>query len=894
VSRAARAVHALLAPFTSLHWPLALTGALLLSLAWGTVLWESQRIEDDHMAKYRTELSHLTEVFDEMMARQLHSIDGALLILRAEYADHPSDLRRMVNILRRDALRGDAVHVTVIGRNGQVEFTDPPIEQSPPHLGDRDHFRHFANGAQDALYIGTPLFGRMNKHWYIPLARPILGKDGKFMGVMVILMPPAQLTRFMQSLDIADDTVVTLVSDGGTILSRSRDMNSHLGKTLPPEQMAGMRRYAHGQAEHVIVPDPGQQTNAHHWIHDYPLLLMVSRAPDATHAEISVLQRQMAVMGAGASLVIIVSLFLLGMALQQRRRAQESLEQEHQSLLEAQRIAQLGNWSLSVASGRLSWSDEVARILEVDSGASPGGIQAYLERVHPQDREAVGRAFTASLTQTGPSSIAHRLIAGNGRIKWVRAQWVHDFDAAGRAVRASGTLQDITARKHEEAEREALDRQRLLLLESTGEGIYGVDAEGTCTFINQAAARMLGYGVDEIIGAKVHPLIHHHHADGSVYPADDCHAIRVTLTGKACHIDHEVFWRKDGTFFPVEYAANPIRDGERITGSVVTFSDITQRKHAETELRIAEKAFQTQEGMFVTDAEGTIVRINDAFTEITGYRAEDVVGKNPRFRSSGRHDAAFYAAMWDTIAKQGFWRGEIWNRRKSGDIYPEAVTVTAVRDDKGHVTHYVGNLHDITQRKLQEEEIRSLAFYDPLTQLPNRRLLAERLQHALIASDRSRRWGALLFIDLDKFKLLNDTLGHDIGDLLLQQVAQRLLACVREADTVARIGGDEFVVLLEQISVQERDARHQTEQIGQKIIQALNQPYELAGHRHLSTPSIGASLFCGKVLGGDELLKRADLAMYHAKASGRNALCFFDPEMLNVHPDGPRTLTAPL
>jgi len=259
---------------------------------------------------------------------------------------------------------------------------------------------------------------------------------------------------------------------------------------------------------------------------------------------------------------------------------------------------------------------------------------------------------------------------------------------------------------------------------------------------------------------------------------------------------------------------------------------------------------------------------------MTGYSADEVIGQNPRLLHSGRQNPDFYAAMWGSIINKGTWEGEIWNQRKNGEIYPEYLTITAVKNPNEIVTHYVSTHTDITLRKAAAEEIERLAFYDPLTRLPNRRLLQDRLKQALAASQRSGRKGALMFIDLDNFKTLNDTLGHDIGDLLLQQVAERLSSCVRESDTVARQGGDEFVVMLQDLSEQPLEAAKQAEITGNKIRTTLNHPYQLATHNYISTPSIGATLFSGHERTVDELLKNADIAMYQAKTSGRNALRF--------------------
>jgi diguanylate cyclase (GGDEF)-like protein/PAS domain S-box-containing protein len=299
----------------------------------------------------------------------------------------------------------------------------------------------------------------------------------------------------------------------------------------------------------------------------------------------------------------------------------------------------------------------------------------------------------------------------------------------------------------------------------------------------------------------------------------------------------------------------------------------------QAEHRVAATAFESQQGMLITDENQSILRVNQAFTDITGFSAGDVMGKNPRLLQSGQHDAGFYATVWDSIARTGSWQGEIWSQRKNGEVFPEWLLITAAKDDSGKITHYVGTLADITERKEAEKEINNLAFFDPLTGLPNRRLLLDRLRQAMALSARTGHFGALLFIDLDNFKNLNDSRGHQVGDVLLQQVADRLKTCTRDGDTTARLGGDEFVVMLENMSFDTQEAAEQARVVGDKVLTSLNQSYQLAGSAHHSTPSIGVAMFSGQQLGIDELLKRADLAMYQAKAAGRNTLRFFDPEL---------------
>ncbi len=414
------------------------------------------------------------------------------------------------------------------------------------------------------------------------------------------------------------------------------------------------------------------------------------------------------------------------------------------------------------------------------------------------------------------------------------------------------------------------------------EGVYAFDCDGLVTFVNPEMEKLLGWTATELLGKKGHETFHYKRPDGTPVSVESCLVHQTLLTGQTYRSSDEWLVRKDGSIIPVSIVSSPIFMDGKVMGSVAAFHDITERKKAEADLHIAATAFEAQEGMVVTDDNGVILRVNSAFTQITGYTAEEAVGQNPRILKSDRHDENFYAAMWKNLNDTGVWEGEIWNRRKNGEIYPELLIITAVKDQNGILTNYVATFNDITEIKAAEEEINNLAFFDPLTRLPNRRLLIDRLQQALASSARNGREGALLFIDLDNFKTLNDTLGHDIGDQLLQQVARRLESCVREGDTVARLGGDDFVVMLEDLSEQAFEAAAQTEAVGDKILSTLNQSYQLATHEYHCSTSIGVVLFNDHEQEIDELMKQADIAMYQAKKAGRNTLRFFDPQMQNA------------
>jgi len=336
--------------------------------------------------------------------------------------------------------------------------------------------------------------------------------------------------------------------------------------------------------------------------------------------------------------------------------------------------------------------------------------------------------------------------------------------------------------------------------------------------------------------------------------------------------DGRVKWVREHCNSNFDESGKPLR-------SVGAVQDVTEQRLTEDNLRIAAVAFETHEAIMITDANANIVRVNQAFEDISGYRSEEILGKNPRILNSGRQDKTFYADLWAQLLSSGTWSGEIWDKRKNGQIYPKWLTITAVKDLLGNATEYVAIFSDITARKQAEEEIRNLAFYDALTKLPNRRLLLDRFHLALSASARNSRCGALLFLDMDKFKVLNDTLGHDYGDLMLIEVARRAQECVRDLDTVARLGGDEFIVLLEGISESMEKASKKAALIAEKLRVSLSQPYILKDHEHHSSPSIGVSMYLGSEETVEVLMKQADMAMYQVKDSGRNAVRFFDPQM---------------
>ncbi|WP_226496538.1 putative bifunctional diguanylate cyclase/phosphodiesterase [Ferribacterium limneticum] len=429
------------------------------------------------------------------------------------------------------------------------------------------------------------------------------------------------------------------------------------------------------------------------------------------------------------------------------------------------------------------------------------------------------------------------------------------------------------------------------IFESAGRAIVLTDPDGLIIYFNSAAQRLLGYSADEVVN-RVTPMIFHL-ADELISRAEALTAelqrpvaagFDVFIAGLGIKAQYDTDWtlvHKDGSRLPVSLAVSVLRDAQgRIQGYLGIAADISVRRKLEQDLRIAAIAFESQAAILVTDARQRILRVNAAFTELTGYSADEAIGQTPRLLKSGRQESAFYKGMWETLERNGHWQGEIWNRRKNGEVFPEWLTINGVRDGQGKITHYVSTFSDISNLKVAESEIHNLAFYDPLTGLPNRRLLLNRINKACSAGKRSGKYGALLIIDIDHFKTLNDTLGHDVGDRLLVDVATRLGACIREGDTAARQGGDEFVVMLEELGSDAESAGVQAETVAEKIRVELGMPYLLGDDaEYVRTASIGISLFLGQEKSTDVLLKQSDIALYKAKDAGRNTIRFFDNAM---------------
>ncbi len=474
------------------------------------------------------------------------------------------------------------------------------------------------------------------------------------------------------------------------------------------------------------------------------------------------------------------------------------------------------------------------------------------------------RVITQPLNQI---TLASRQFA-NGKTDFILPD-----DSAGEFGILAHAFRNMVAQVQERTEAAALSESFVRnLVDSTADGMVTVDAHGIIKSFNTAAQSIFGYSSVETINKNLTMLMPLRYRAGhenrlrryTEQPESEIKPLRASVTGL----------RKNGEELPIELSIN--RFSSSTTPLFIGIvRDISQRESSETILRLANKLMEsTPEGIVITDRDSVIVKVNPAFEAITGYSQNEVLGKKASLLKSGLHNNPFYQHMWTSILNHGIWQGEIWDKRKTGKIYPKWLSISAIKNDNNEITHFVGIFSDITERKEVEKRLEHLAHYDILTGLPNRALFHDRLSHSLEFSHRSNKGLAVMMLDLDRFKIINDTLGHDIGDMLLVEAAKRLKLCLRKVDTVARMGGDEFTVILSDISGSTDAVR-----IAKIIIKTLSKPFYLSGHNCFVGVSIGISLFPGDGETPQLLAKHADIAMYRVKDSGRNAYQLYNHAM---------------
>jgi diguanylate cyclase (GGDEF)-like protein/PAS domain S-box-containing protein len=462
-----------------------------------------------------------------------------------------------------------------------------------------------------------------------------------------------------------------------------------------------------------------------------------------------------------------------------------------------------------------------------------------------------------------------------GHEVWVltNSQTLRDGD--GKVLGVEGTTRDNTEhRRMVEALRHSEGRLNALI-QALPDAVFLKDGEGRWQVVNNVGLQLFRLSGDEWQG-KDSRQIAALRPDLKVEMTECQLSDRMAWQNRSLTRNEERIVDAEGGERHWEFVKLPMfnADGSR-RSLVVVARDLTEQRRVEENLRLAAQVFENSgEAIMIMDAHSRVVSVNRAFSDMTGYLPAEVQGQTPAMLTSDLHDEEFYQRMWHGLREAGYWQGELWSRRRNGEVYPEWMGISTLRGPDGAVTHYVAISTDISERKASEARIEFLAHHDPLTDLPNRLLLRDRLERAIVQGERTATRVALLFIDLDRFKTVNDSLGHPVGDRLLREAAQRLRQCVRDMDTVSRQGGDEFLIVL--TDLKDGDA---VTRIAEQILAAMSVPFSLDGHDVAISCSVGVAVFPEDGRDFDELLKKSDIAMYHAKEAGRNAFRYYTERM---------------
>jgi diguanylate cyclase (GGDEF)-like protein/PAS domain S-box-containing protein len=534
--------------------------------------------------------------------------------------------------------------------------------------------------------------------------------------------------------------------------------------------------------------------------------------------------------------------------------------------------AGVGSWSMVVANGQVQLSNECALILGLAEGAQVDTLDGMIDCYTPEWRAGM-RQRLARCERTGVAFDEEiQVLVPGSTPKWVRTVGKALRNEQGTIVRLQGAVQDISAQKLAQQETLRLAMRLTTTLASITEAFVTLDRECRFTYLNQESERLLQKTTAELLGVEIWEGF----GTGLAQRLRD--QMHKALQSNR-RIEMEDHFPTLGKW--LEVRAYPFAEG-----LAVYFRDVTERRRSQEQLMLLETSVARLNDIVAIAETGAkdnqeprIVFVNDAFERHTGYSRDEVLGQTPHMLLELEPALPKLREMAMGLQMHRQARTELMVHRKNGAMFWVELEVVSVQATAEDVTHWVAVGRDITQRKTAEDMIRHMALYDPLTDLPNRQLLTERLQQALAESERTGQHGALMFIDLDNFKILNDTLGHHVGDQLLKKVALRLAQSVRKTDTVARLGGDEFVIMVDDLSTDPAAAAYKSRALADKVLNMLREPFHVGGHQHFATPSIGVTAFTGLDNDVGELLKQADLAMYQAKTLGRNTLCFFDPAM---------------
>lgn len=858
----------------------SVTLVALVSSYWIYSEYSFARARLDLMEAGRVRATQITEAARQQFAATFRGADYLLQDVRLNLAGTPGDVvgyaAKALTLLPASAGARLAVYD---GEGRLLESTD--AQTMPANIGDRPFFKELKSAAgRDTLVIGEVERDAGGERWFVPLARPVPG-DGGVDGVVLLALSPRFLSDELAQIVLGDRDVVgaTHVPDG-TYLARSSGIDRLLGKAVPPGRpYLAPGAPSRGNFTGAGADEPIERIYAWSRLPDLPVVVFIGLSTAdllaPLDAEIA-RHRRTTLLGTVALLCLGVPLIML---------ARRGMRQRRELMRQAVQYHALFDQNYSI---KLVTDPSDGRILAANAAAVAFYGYSHQQLVNmkiadinclPPD-EIEQRMGEARAGRKHPFVFPHRLASGEIRTVEVFSGPVQ----FGGNLALYSIIHDVTDRFELERALRASELRYRTIFESVPAGIMLVDENGTIVAWNEMALSILRVDAKNLVDRSI-AMYDRHGQEVAAAQRPSLRCLREDFHEELYAIRDEqgrnVWLNINGR------QLNPGPDGER-RGGVIIFSDITYAVQLEEALLISERVFEAAvEGIMVTDTEGRIIRVNPAFRDITGYSPEEVVGQRPDILAHGLHEPGFYRAILDSLASKGTWEGEITNRRKDGRLFFEQAAISVITRSDGRHAGYVALFSDITLRKRKEAETWRRANFDALTDLPNRTLLSDRINQALVQSRREERRVAILFIDLDEFKPVNDRWGHAAGDEILRMAAQRIAQTVRDEDTVARMGGDEFVVLMPVVASESAAVL-----VAERILEQLCMPFSIAAGEVSISASIGVASDQGGLLDAATLINRADIAMYRGKAGGRARVVLFVAEPQTAETEAAQTQPA--
>ena len=822
-----------------------------IALYWYLLLASYARMRETTITRAEIMSKQLANGLSEQMASVVRNINFVSNVLRQDRLTTPAKFQASVNAAFEAFPKDALIQVAVIDKTGYLTYSN--LGTKKIYLGDREHFRiHADHPDRDQPFVSTPIQGRVSKSWSIQFSRPIK-RDGLFDGVLVLSISPEYLSRTLEGLSLDENDSAGLVRTDGSYLARSRDIDQFIGKKVkenrpylaPDAPTSGIFQ---DQSSH----EPIRRIFAWRRMNDSEQLIVY--AGISQEDILRPIEREIEHGAERNAIGTLILLLLSGIVIHQGKK----LRAQHERLRRNETLYR--SFFDRHSAIKLLIDPRTGKIRKANDAAAGfyGYSRAQLEHMTTFDLNSLPEAelkekiAAAISNQSNHFKFKHRL--ADGKLRDVEV-YSSPIEIEGESLLFS-IIHDITEQHELEFKLKQSEERYRDIFATIPSGMMLVDAAGEIVLWNNAALSILAV---DVAGLKDR-AVKLYYRDGQEVIDHDYPSKRA-INEPATHGLYYLWANGDEKRWIAAHTRRLPEGTNGIEGAVVSFTDVTRLIALEESLLISQSVFEAAaEGIVVTEPDGTIVKVNPAFSILTGYSEQDALGATPAILASGRHGDEFYANLYQALSSAGSWDGEITNRRKDGRLFVEKLRISSVRNPRGELLRYVGLLSDITAQKEQEAEVWHQAHHDALTGLPNRNLFQDRLGQAIAHAQRRNKGVGVLFIDLDRFKPVNDTYGHQAGDELLRQVSERIAACLREEDTVARIGGDEFVVLLPLIR-----AISDCTTVAEKILVSLKRPFTLSEASVSISASLGIAC-CTKGRGGaPELMEHADQAMYEAK-----------------------------